>query len=436
MQPEKFVVDPTSDTSISIGKRGTIIHIPSNAFVDKYGCLITSKVEIKVKDYTNSAEMAFSQIPMTYTDKNGDEYNFNSAGMFDISGFSEGQPMQIAPNKTLKFDYALVQKFNGIDFYKLEKLTGKWEQIQKIKTITKRQKLQGDDKQEIHFTVTNPRNMNCNLWFDKEGIEEEVSLETLMKEKYKIPDSLKAYLDSNKHKYQSFSVLFTLESATGELQNIRADIRNPIKCFDEELVASVKSLPPCNYTLLKKRSLSPFKNVYQLRLHRSRWTERIIGTIYDEELLDRTYVKVMGSLTNSNISYVDVGHTYPDIIKGLEVSSFGIYNCDQIYRLKNKVNIIANYINEKGDTINDTHLLSLVDLEYNGAFSFNPNRFTCNSRANNVLLLFTESGKLYILDKGEFQKLKINYSGVHTFKMRNVTNTFTSTDKLKAYFEL
>jgi len=41
VQPEKFVVNPTSDTSITIGKRGTTIHIPSDAFVDKYGCLIS-----------------------------------------------------------------------------------------------------------------------------------------------------------------------------------------------------------------------------------------------------------------------------------------------------------------------------------------------------------------------------------------------------------
>ena len=399
------------------------------------GSLVTSKVEIIVKDYTNSAEMAFSQIPMVYTDKNGDEYNFNSAGMFDISGFSGGEPIQIAPNKTLKVDYALVQKGEGIDFYKLDKSKGKWEQIQKIKTIRQRKKLQGDEKQEIHFTLTNPRNMNCNLWFDKEEEEDDaiVSVESLMNEKYKAPATLKKYLELECNRYKSFGVLFTLDSANGQLQNIRADIRNPIKHYDEELVALVKSLPPCNYTMLKKHSLSPFKDVYQLRLHSSRWTEREVVEENRKIMLDRTVVTVKGSLTANDNSYVDVGHTYPDIVKGLAVNSFGVYNCDQIYRLQNKVNIFAKYVNENGDTINDPHLLSLIDLEYNAAFSFDPNWFTCNHEANNVLLLFTKSGKLYALDKGIFQQLNIKDDCAYTFKMKNVTKMLTSTENLQAY---
>jgi hypothetical protein len=444
VQPQQFVVDPSSDTSITIGNRGTKINIPANAFVDKKGCVVTSKVEINIKEYTTPAEMAFSQIPMTYTDKKGNEYNFNSAGMFDISGFSKGEAVQIAPNKTLNVDYALVQKTNGIDFYKLEDATGKWEQIQMIKTISQRKKLQEDEQPEIHFTLTNPRNMNCNLWFNKEGDEEEneISIESFVQEKYKVPSSLKKYLDADKHQYQSFSVQFTLDSASGELQNIKADVRNPTKRYDKDLVALIKSLPPCNYTLLNKKSLSPFKDVYQLSLHRNKWVEREVVVDNDETLiLNRTIARVKGKLTdnavdNDYMKYAIAGHTYPDIVKGLQVSSFGVYNCDQIYRLQNKVNIMANYINEQEDTIQDVTILSLIDLEYNAAFSFYPSLFTCNSKANNVLLLFTKTGKLYILDKGKFQKTKINDNGQCTFKMRNVTDELTSTDKLQAYLGL
>jgi hypothetical protein len=287
--------------------------------------------------------------------------------------------------------------------------------------------------------------MNCNLWFDNTDINADstISIESLMDNKYKTPEDLKKFLELESNRHKSFSVLFTLDSINGELKNIRADIRNPIKDFDDELVNIVKQLPPCNYTLLKKQSLSPFKDVYQLRLHGKRWAEREVVEIGKEIMLDRTVVKVKGKLTDNNntdnffnncfAEYSTAGHTYPDIVRGLEVKSFGIYNCDQIYRLQNRVNIMAKYIDENGVNIVHPKLLSLIDLDYNAAFSFHPNYFVCNAKANNILLMFTESGEIYALEKGKFQQLNIKRDGIYIFKMKNVSKEITNSDKLKTY---
>ena len=86
-------------------------------------------------------------------------------------------------------------------------------------------------------------------------------------------------------------------------------------------------------------------------------------------------------------------------MKGLRIEKFGKYNCDQIHSLPNRVNILANYVDENGDKIKDLFFLSLVDPKYNGAFSFNnPASFTCNKRAKNILVLFTKNGELYLCD--------------------------------------
>lgn len=132
----------------------------------------------------------------------------------------------------------------------------------------------------------------------------------------------------------------------------------------------------------------------------------------------------------------DPGHTYPDIVKGLNVESFGVYNCDQIYRLPNRVIITAKYIDEQGNEIKNLHVLSMIDLKYNGAFSFDPKSFVCDAKGRNVLVLFSKKGELFILDEAEFAKMNIQKSGHYTFKMKNVTNDIKNTEDLSNFLGL
>ena len=104
----------------------------------------------------------------------------------------------------------------------------------------------------------------------------------------------------------------------------------------------------------------------------------------------------------------------------MEIENFGVYNFDQIYRLENKIDVVAKYQDSKGNPIDDFHSLSLIDLDFNGAFNFNPSRFICNAQGNNVLLLLNKAGDLYMLDKGEFAKMNIEKSGVYTFTLKKM----------------
>ncbi len=130
---------------------------------------------------------------------------------------------------------------------------------------------------------------------------------------------------------------------------------------------------------------------------------------------------------------INAGHTYPDVVKGLNVKGFGVYNCDQIYRLANKVQVNANFVDESGNAINDLMVLSLIDLNYNGAFSFDPKSFTCDAKGKNVLALFTQQGDLYILSHEDFTRMKISKSGTFTFRMKNMSSTIKSHQDLAKY---
>jgi len=312
-----FEINPNSDTILAIGQNGTKLHIPQNAFINQSGDLITSIVKIDFQEYRNSAEMAFSGIPMTY-EKGGETFFFNSSGMFDIQGYSDNEQIRVAQNKSLTIDYYLAKQNPDIDFYKMQDSSSNWELVNEILEMPK-----------------------------------PIAKDTLI--------------------------------------NIQEDVE-----FD--------------------------------------------GFFEGEgDFASDTFVmKDDGNRTNATLlaEGADAGHTYPDIVKGLNISSFGVYNCDQIYRLPNRVNIIAKYEDENGAEIKSPNILSLIDLNYNGAFSFDPNRFTCDSKGKNVLLLFAESGELFLLEKGEFEKMNISESGEYSFKLKNVSNTIKSTEDLASYLDI
>lgn len=133
---QTFKVDPQRTSAIRIGSKGTKLHIPKNAFVDENGKTVTAEVKIKYQEFQNSAEMAFSEIPMDLK-LDGKHYNFNSSGMFSIQGESEGKPIRIADGKALKIDYALARKNPDTDFYRLKADSSNWELVQEIPEIAK-----------------------------------------------------------------------------------------------------------------------------------------------------------------------------------------------------------------------------------------------------------------------------------------------------------
>ena len=70
--------------------------------------------------------------------------------------------------------------------------------------------------------------------------------------------------------------------------------------------------------------------------------------------------------------------------------SFGAYNLSELYKVQNQVAIEADYLDEKGNRIHDAYLLTVVDLNFDAAYSFKPKEFICNAKANNILILWTK----------------------------------------------
>jgi hypothetical protein len=148
--------------------------------------------------------------------------------------------------------------------------------------------------------------------------------------------------------------------------------------------------------------------------------------------MERTFIddgnRTGGTLLAEN---ADAGHTYPKIVKGLNVSTFGVYNCDQMYRLSNRVNLQPKYLNEAGNEIQNGSVAVVLDLDFNGSFSFPPSAFTCNAKGRNHILLFTDDKKVFHVDEVEFTRMGVSESGPYTLKMQEVTGEVKTTNDLK-----
>lgn len=106
------------------------IKVPQNAFVNKKGEDIVGDVEIRYREFHDQADIIVSGIPMTY-DSAGTQYHFESAGMFDIRGYKDGEQVYIKPGKDITVELASKQGADRFNQYLLDTIAKNWKCLKK-----------------------------------------------------------------------------------------------------------------------------------------------------------------------------------------------------------------------------------------------------------------------------------------------------------------
>jgi len=84
---------------------GSEFTIPENAFVDENGNPVNGNVEIQYRELKSAAEIILSGVDMKY-EKDGKQYDFQTAGMFDMRAYSNGKPVFLAKDKEIEVIFA------------------------------------------------------------------------------------------------------------------------------------------------------------------------------------------------------------------------------------------------------------------------------------------------------------------------------------------
>lgn len=118
-------------------KSNSKIIIPKKAFVNKQGQDIVGDVEIQYREFHNQADIIASGIPMKY-DSAGITTHFESAGMLDIRGYQNGEPVFINPNKTITIEFASEHTQDKYNMYELDTIAKNWTYIGRDNSLKNR----------------------------------------------------------------------------------------------------------------------------------------------------------------------------------------------------------------------------------------------------------------------------------------------------------
>lgn len=475
---EVFEIDAQKGGTIKSSASNSTIRIPANSLVDKNGKLVKGKVLIQLREFRNSAQTAFSMIPMTHTMK-GEEYNFNSAGMFEIRGKQNGEELGVKKGENISVDYEATEQLRGLNFYRLEDKTQKWNKLTEIEfdTLISREELELWQNKE-------KASDGGGIYVGENIPTEETEIHSMVVQQAEYPGGEQALMNylNKRLIYPSSAInqgicgrvtVQFLVTATGDVNDI-VILRGTNTILDTAAayaVSQIKGMSPAKqqgnnvasyYTVpltfkihddlgnvvdcagdLKLQNGNKDPKVTELRNAKIPWwngkgkaistSAKSANSQQEEYVMDDNGDRTAGAMLAEGMG---AGHTYPNLVKGLQAPDFGVYNCDQIYRVRKRVNIIADYLTEEGKPIMNATVLSMIDLNYNGAFSFAPRNFTCSSIGKNVLLVFTRDHSLYILDAKSFAKMGIKEDGIYTFVLTDITDKVKNTNDLENYLGL
>lgn len=112
----------------------TKLLIPANAFLDENGKVVTSPVKVKLREFNNVLDIAFSGIPMKI--KAGDSLaNFASAGMIEIRAESNGKEVFPNPEQPITARISSDQNESDYNVYALNDKTAEWEIMEEEPTV-------------------------------------------------------------------------------------------------------------------------------------------------------------------------------------------------------------------------------------------------------------------------------------------------------------
>lgn len=378
-------------------KSGSIIHMPADAVTHMDGSAVEGKYNLTYREFRDPADIVHSGIPMTYN-KGGEDLNFSSVGMYEVRANQNGKELKL--QKPIVVDFNCTEQKDGVSFYAMDDETGEWEERHPIEFKGIRPAgapafvggnapivAQGQD---LQFVTAQP--LWTRHWMGSRSLR--MDIDTTGDD---------AFVEMNRLGWKSFSRLQKKDSTLFE------DMILSRNDDEKELHVSKESAINFNWTVMHP------------------WTNGVMAP--------KGGLIIGGQGDNINATLLaegaDAGHTYPNMVKGLNSPDFGVYNCDQVYRIGQAVSFSPTYVEEgTGNVITKQHVTCVLDLSYNGSFSFHPNMVTMNAQGKNVILLFTKDKQVYMMDQEGFAALdKGKRNG--QFTMRNVTSEIKTTSDLK-----
>ena len=405
--PKTFTVNATEGGRFDAGN-GSWITIAPNSVNHKDSTPVEGEFTLVYQEFKETSDILFSGIPMTYNSGQR-SHSFSSVGMFDLRAEQNGKPLDMSKPANVDFNCTSVK--DGVGFYEMNDSTGEWT---KKKEVAFRPLLELKSKFNSTLEID-------DIMF---GLDADI---------YNLYSVIRFNDDCWDWMFTHFATYPELNQVLEKLDEEGKTAQTTIE--PKQLVEMIAEI-----MMEEKKAEMQREMEKQIALEQQRqkeWEEqerkRIEAERAEMERLRHENARFKNTLLAEG---ADEGHTYPALVKGLNSPEFGVYNCDQIYQIQAPLELSPVYLDEGGSEINGKHVVCVMDLNFNGSFSFHPNNITCSGKGRNVILLFTNNKDVYMLSEEKYNELNVTENFRPVFKMKNMTGTIKNSDDLKAYLKL
>ncbi|CAN5915161.1 hypothetical protein BH11BAC7_BH11BAC7_20290 [soil metagenome] len=430
---------------------GTKVTFPANAFVDANGKPVSGNIEIQYREFRDQVDFFISGIPMQY-DSAQQTYQFESAGMMEITGSLDGKPVYLAKGKTINVEFASKEKDTKFSVYRFDTLAGNWNYLGKDKVVlTPAQKF--DSASLVAQALKGPGHPCAHISAMQKPVEPLKPLKAdRHKNRFTIAINALEFPEMRSYKDMIFEVDESNQKFNSAWYNVTWESIKLSKTAYENkyqitLAKSGEVVVLDVYPVFDDKNFEKEMSAYNLNL-----------IAYQKELdkynqqLEQRKAQTMGVYDNGKGSVIrmntDGSFTYFDkpTPEGLEkseevkrcftISGFGIYNLDA--KRPAPVNTIVLTTKDRdGKKFEGFTVFSHVDRKIYALFGYgyaNPvPEFAFDPKSSN-LAWAVKDGKLFYADNDQFIKLPVSGSG--SIQLKPVNKEFKTPGEMRTFFKI
>jgi hypothetical protein len=434
-------------------EKGSKISIPANAFCDKNGKDIKGDVTLKYREFHNPIDFFLSGIPMTY-DSAGKQYTFASAGMLDINGFKDGEPVSIKNGKDIKVLMASYGKGINYNMYALDTIEKRWVYLDKSKPIQapaqqeQPTRMLADTSMAEQKEVAIAKNEVAKIQQEEKKLEEKKPLQPqkadaklfsfdIEADSKEFPEmaSYKNVLfqvDANDKNFEPKYSKVTWEDATLNRSGTGNNYNFTVKKGAESHTFIVHPVFDDKHYAEASKEYDKKYQEYETALTNRKAEEKKQEEAYAAlvKKQEEEAKKAQEEATKRMLAY----STEAGVINTFTIKKFGVYNCDCPEMSPRGASLAVTYTDQNNKELAGVSV-HLVELGRNAIFTYysgNPIKF--NPRVDNIAWCVTPDNHIAIYTKDDFKRINKTH-GDYTFIMQATDKTFKNNEDINAFFK-
>jgi len=427
-------------------EKSSILMFPPNSFTDKDGNIVSGKVQIKYREFTNPIDFYISGIPMDF-DSAGLNYSFESSGMCEILAFKDGDPLFVNKNSKPEIHFLRSKPAEGQSLYYFDNSQQKWiskggvtvTDISQKKTlpVMEETSLKEIDEIPLKPEKANKKNPIIRLIIDPESFKE-----------LKAYDNMQFEITGAGNKFNPADTSYEWSNVDLQKGLTKGLYSITFKNKEKSVTYSAKPvLEGEDYTKalekFEKEEANYHKKLEQrLKIEEVNKVKYRLDSIENLQIIaENKKIEALNKLIDANNKIIEKNNNIVLsknksilIINSFLLDGFGTWNCDKASFI-NSPSIIAKFIDEKGKNIDLEHI-AVIYKNYNGLMQFPDNKISFS--ANRApMIIGIHNGRLGYVPYNILSSLNISpNTTTQTFPVTILSEKDNNYDHIKKIADL